>query len=135
MPLLGRKIYFTSLEFFFLKIWWLTFINNWKYFMKDKNLFFKKPWTLCAWNRQFSSNGGGIQSRLSKLKIVLYPWNIYTDMRFHKKKSQPLKWLHRFLRTHDCMKFLPPLELNWWFQAPKVRGLFRHKIYDFHKMF
>ena len=28
--------------------------------MKDKNLFLKKPFTLGAKNRQFSSKGGGI---------------------------------------------------------------------------
>ena len=30
-----------------------------KNFMKDKNLYLKKPRTLGAWNRQFSSKEGG----------------------------------------------------------------------------
>ena len=30
-----------------------------KHFIKDKNLYLKKPCTLGAFNRQFSSKGGG----------------------------------------------------------------------------
>ena len=35
----------------------------------------------------------------------------------------------------NCIKSPPPLELNWQFQAPIVRGFFRHKFLSFMKCF
>ena len=48
---MGRKIYFSSLKFFFLKNTSGTFMNILKHFFKDKNLCLKKPRTLGAENR------------------------------------------------------------------------------------
>ena len=59
MYFLGRKIIFSSLNLFSLKFGRLTFMNIQKYFMKDKILCLKKHRTLGAFNRQFSSKGGG----------------------------------------------------------------------------
>ena len=44
-------------------------MNIWKHFMKDKNLFLKKPRTLGSWNHQFSSKGGGISCSYAFLGI------------------------------------------------------------------
>jgi hypothetical protein len=48
MHFLGRKIIFSSLNFFFLKVGRLTFLNIQKEIMKDKILCLKKPRTLGA---------------------------------------------------------------------------------------
>ena len=45
-------------------------MNIWKHFMKDNNLFLKKPRTLGDWNRQFSSKlEGGISCSYEFLGI------------------------------------------------------------------
>ena len=46
-----------------------TFLKIKKYFMKDKNLYLKKPRTLDAWNRQFSPKEGGISCSYTFLGI------------------------------------------------------------------
>ena len=66
---LRNKIYFSSLKFFFLKNRSGTFMHIWKKIFKDKSLCLKKPHTLGAWNRQFSSKGGGISCSYSFLGI------------------------------------------------------------------
>ena len=44
----GRKNYLTELKIEYIKFQNKTFIKIKKYFMKDKNLFVKKPFTLDA---------------------------------------------------------------------------------------
>ena len=78
MHFLGRKYNFSSLNFFFLKIGRLTFMNIWKHFMKDKNLFLKKPCTLGAWNRQFSSKWEG---DFMQLCVLGDPWSNFKGWR------------------------------------------------------
>jgi hypothetical protein len=41
----------------------------WKHFIKDKNLCLKKPRTLGAWNRQFSSKGVAVAYSYAFLEI------------------------------------------------------------------
>ena len=53
MHFIGQKNLFLKPKFFFSYLW----ISK-KKIMKDKNLCLKKPRTLGAWNRQFSSKGG-----------------------------------------------------------------------------
>ena len=76
-------------------------------------------------------------SRLSILKndfiAVILIWGFPQNIR-----SLPLKMASHImisLRMHNCIKSTPPLELNWRFQAPKVRGFFRHKFLSFMKCF
>jgi hypothetical protein len=68
--LFGQKNLFLKLKFFcFLKNRSGTLMYIWKHFFKDKNLCLKKPRTLGAWNRQFSSKGGGISCSYAFLGI------------------------------------------------------------------
>ena len=65
----AEKIFFQAQIFFLLKVLRLTFMNIQKYFMKDKILCLEKHRTLGAWNRQFSSKGGGDFMQLCVLEI------------------------------------------------------------------
>ena len=59
-------------------------------------------------------------------------------MRFHTKKSTSKNGFTNpqvRITAWNCMQVLPPLELNWRFQAPKVRGFLRHKFLSFMKCF
>ena len=56
----GQKNYFSSLKFYFLKKWKWDIYEYLKKKFKDKILCLKKPRILGAWNRQFSTKGGGI---------------------------------------------------------------------------
>ena len=89
-----------------------------------------------------SSSGSGrpeAGSKLSKLK------NYFISVKYiliwgspQKIRSLPLTMASHImisLRMHNCIKSPPPLELNWRFQAPKVRGFFRHKFWYFMKCF
>ena len=109
---------------------WISENISWK---KEKSL--KKPHTLGAWNRQFSSYGSELE--VVQIKKIFEFREIYTDMRFRTKKIglYPLKWLLRSLRIYTWVKSPIPLELNWRFKAPKVRGIYRHKSFSFMKCF
>ena len=78
-------------------------------------------------------------SRLTKLKkdfiSVKYILIWGSPQKF---RSLPLKMASHIiisLRMHNCIKYPPPLEINWQFQAPKVRGFFRHELLSFMKFF
>ena len=120
----GRIIFFSSLNFFFLKNESGTFMNIWKHFFKDKNVCLKKPRTLGAWNRQFSSKGGGIWCSYAFLGICV-----------------------AILRGRDLIFCMKPhisiffTDIKYFFNldnlepAPNVRGFFRHKFLFLKKKF
>ena len=64
----GRKKYLTELKMNKLDFKTKHLSKLKKYFMKDKNLCLNEPFTLGAWNRQFSSKRGGNFRQLCVLR-------------------------------------------------------------------
>ena len=121
------SINFTDTKFFFF------YLTTWS-LLQDVQLtsfycFYFQFWFWTSWSRL----------QVVKIKKWFYIREIYSDMRFPtKNRSLPLKMaLHIMisLRMHNWKKSPPLLEQNWRFQAPKVRGFFRHKFLFFMKCF
>ena len=102
--------------FFFLKVGRWTFMNIQKYFMKHKILCLKKHRTLGAWNRQFSSEGGGISCSYAFLGIC-EAWLPEAGFRSSKLKNEFISV--KYILICGSTQKIRPLPLKMASQIPK----------------